>query len=58
MIVDDLLRRLRYQGLCLSVNLNKTLAVLFTKNRNLNEFVKPTLFGIELELQNQVNFGV
>jgi hypothetical protein len=27
---------------------------LFTKNRNLNGFIKPTLFGSELELQNQV----
>jgi hypothetical protein len=36
----------------LSVNPNKTTAILFTKNRNLNGFIKPTLFGSELELQN------
>jgi hypothetical protein len=40
----------------LSVNPNKTTAILFTKNRNLNGFIKPTLFGCELELQNQVKY--
>jgi Reverse transcriptase (RNA-dependent DNA polymerase) len=40
----------------LSVHPNKTTAILFTKNRNLNGFIKPTLFGSELEFQNQVKY--
>jgi hypothetical protein len=40
----------------LSVNPNKTTAILSTKNRNLDGFIKPRLFGIELELQTQVKY--
>jgi hypothetical protein len=50
------------QGWCkqvgLTVNPNKTAAILITKNKNLKGFIKPTLFGEVLELQNQVeNLG-
>jgi hypothetical protein len=38
----------------LSVNPNQITAIFSTKNRNLNGFIKSTLFGSELELQNQV----
>jgi hypothetical protein len=40
----------------LSVNPNKTTAILFTKNRNLDGFIKTRLFGIELEMQTQVKY--
>jgi Reverse transcriptase (RNA-dependent DNA polymerase) len=40
----------------LSVNPNKTTVVLFTQNRNLDGYKKPTLFGREIELQNQVKY--
>jgi Reverse transcriptase (RNA-dependent DNA polymerase) len=36
----------------LSVNPNTATAILFTRNRSLNGFIKPTLFGSELELQS------
>jgi Reverse transcriptase (RNA-dependent DNA polymerase) len=45
-----------YEQVGLSVNPNKTTASLFTKNRNLNGFIKPTLCVEELELQNQVKY--
>ena len=40
----------------LSVNPNKTTSILFTKNRNFDGFIKPSLFGSELELQTQVKY--
>ena len=40
----------------LSVNPNKTTSILFTKNRNFDGFIKSSLFGSELELQNQVKY--
>jgi ribonuclease HI len=40
----------------LSVNPNKTTAILFTNKRNLNGYKTPIIFGKELELQNQVKY--
>jgi hypothetical protein len=40
----------------LSVNPNKTTAILFTNNRNPYGFFKPRLFVIELELKHQVKY--
>jgi hypothetical protein len=40
----------------LSVNPNKTIAILFTNKRNLNGYKKSTIFCIELKKQNQVKY--
>jgi hypothetical protein len=40
----------------LSVNADNTSKVLFTNNKKLVVFTKPTLFGTELQLKNQVKY--
>jgi hypothetical protein len=40
------------RGVGLSVNADKTSMVLFTNNKKLAGFKKPTLFGTELQLKN------
>jgi hypothetical protein len=55
-IIVKYLSTVWFERVVLSLDPDKTTVILFTENRNLNEFIKPTRFGSELQLQNQVKY--